>query len=159
MGRRRLDSLLDALADSVDKAQQYFSKLDGQAVVRLGNWGPAEVLGHLVWWHRANLEGIESVLAGGPPYGAGESTEQLNARAMDEMAGSPVVDLLGKWEELQNRLDDKARAVADPGVVVRVYSNGAPRTLLERIEEVADHITEHLNELQGACRKTEYHAE
>ena len=148
LGRRELDFVLDALADLVDKAQQYFSNLDGETVVQVGEWGPAEVLGHLVWWHRANSEGLDSVLAGGPPNGAGESTEELNARAMDEMAGRRVIDLLCEWECLQNQVEEKARALADPEVVVRIYRDGTPRTLVERIEELAGHIAEHLEELR-----------
>ena len=78
MKKRGLDSLLEALAEAVGQARAYFLKLDGEAVVRPGAWGPAEVLSHLVFWHRANLEGMESVLAGGQPYQPGASIEELN---------------------------------------------------------------------------------
>lgn len=148
MGRKRLDSLLDELAWVVTQARAYFSKLDGEAVVRQGNWGPAEILGHLVYWHRASLEGIESVLAGGPPYGPGETTDELNAKALDEMAGSRVDDLSSEWDDLQNRLEQTARAAQDPDVTVRIYHDGTERTLYERLDEVVGHIREHLGELQ-----------
>ena len=148
MKKRGLDSLLEALAEAVGQARAYFLKLDGEAVVRPGAWGPAEVLSHLVFWHRANLEGMESVLAGGQPYQPGASIEELNVGALNEMAGSRVTDLLSEWEDLQNRLDGRARAMPDPKAVVRVCSDGTERSLIERIEEVAGHITEHLEELK-----------
>ena len=130
------------------EARAYFLKLDGEAVVRPAAWGPAEVLSHLVFWHRANLEGIESVLAGGQPYQPDTSIEELNARALNEMAGSRVADLLCEWEDLQIRLEERARAMPDPKAVVRVYSDGTERSIIERIEEVAGHIAEHLEELK-----------
>ena len=148
MKKRGLDSLLEALAEAVGQARAYFLKLDGEAVVRPGAWGPAEVLSHLVFWHRANLEGMESVLAGGQPYQPGASIEELNVGALNEMAGSRVTDLLSEWEDLQNRLDGRARAMPDPSVVVRVYKDGTVGTLLERVPELAGHITEHLMELE-----------
>ena len=64
------------------------------------------------------------------------------------MAGPRVTDLLSEWEDLQNRLDGRARAMPDPSVVVRVYKDGTVRTLLERVPELAGHITEHLMELE-----------
>ncbi len=145
---QRLNSLLNELADSVGEARAYFSNLDGETIVRLGEWGPAEVLSHLVFWHRANVEGIESVLAGGEPYQPEESIEELNARALDEMAGTPVADLLSEWEDLQVRFEELARAMPEPKAVVRVYSDGTERSLVERIEELAGHIAEHLEELR-----------
>lgn len=148
MDSRRLNSLLNELAGVVVEARDYFSKLDGEAIVRPGAWGPAEVLGHLVFWHRANLEGMESVLAGGRPYQPDASIEELNVKALNEMAGSRVADLLSEWDDLQIRLEARAREMPDPGVVVRVYSDGTARTLVERIEEVAGHIAEHLEELR-----------
>ena len=148
MKKRGLDSLLEALAEAVGQARAYFLKLDGEAVVRPGAWGPAEVLSHLVFWHRANLEGIESVLAGGQPYKPDATIDELNARELHEMAGSRVADLLSEWEDLQSRLDGRARAMPDPCVVVRVYNDGTVCTLLERIPELAGHITGHLRELE-----------
>ena len=126
----------------------YFSELDGEAIVRPAAWGPAEVLSHLVYWHGAYLEGIKSELAGGPPFGAHETIDELNARALEKMAGSRVVDLLAEWEDLQKRLEERVRAMPDPKAVVRVYGDGSERCLIERIEELAGHIREHLGELE-----------
>ncbi len=151
MKKRGLDSLLEALAEAVGQARAYFLKLDGEAVVRPGAWGPAEVLSHLVFWHRANLEGIESVLAGGQPYKPDATIDELNARELHEMAGSSVADLLAEWEDLQSRLDGTARAMPDPEAVVRIYSDGTERSLFERIQEVAGHVAEHLKELEDSA--------
>ena len=133
----------------VREARAYFLKLDGEAVVRSAAWGPAEVLSHLVFWHRANLEGMESVLAGGQPYQPDASIEELNIRALNEMGGSRVVDLLSEWEDLQIRLEEMAGAMPDPSVVVRVYGDGTERTVYERLDEIAGHIREHVGELEG----------
>ena len=129
MKKRGLDSLLEALAEAVGQARAYFLKLDGEAVVRPGAWGPAEVLSHLVFWHRAKLEGMESVLAGGQPYKPDATIDELNARELHEMAGSSVPDLLAEWGNLHSRLEERARAMPDPEVVVRIYSDGTERSL------------------------------
>ena len=136
------------LAGAVGEAREYFSNLDGETIVRVGRWGPAEVLSHLVFWHRANLEGIESVLAGGQPFRPEASIEELNLRALNEMAGSRAADLLCEWKDLQVRLEERARSMPDPKAVVRVYSDGTERSLIERIQELAGHVNEHLEELK-----------
>ena len=148
MSRQRLNSVLNELGSAVGEARLYFSELDGEAIVRPAAWGPAEVLSHLVYWHGVYLEGLESLLAGEPPFGAHETIDDLNARALEKMAGSRVVDLLTEWEDLQQRLDERARAMPDPKVAVPVYSDGTEHSLIEPIQELAGHINEHLEELK-----------
>ena len=154
MKKRGLDSLLEALAEAVGQARAYLLKLDGEAVVRPGTWGPAEVLSHLVYWHRAYVEGIESVLTGGPPFGTGETIDELNAKALDEMAGSCVVDLLQEWEDLQNRLEQMAGALPDPGATMQIHHDSTECNLYEPLDELVGHVREHLGDLQegGAAR-------
>ena len=67
-GRNQLETLLTLLRQTVERATARFATEPGENRVQAGQWGPAEVLSHLVFWHRANLEGIESVMCGGEPY-------------------------------------------------------------------------------------------
>ena len=62
------------------------------------------------------------------------------------MAGSRIGDLLSELEAFQNRLEERARAMPDSGVTVRLYSDGSKRSLHDRLNEVAVHIMEHLEE-------------
>ena len=64
-GRNQLETLLTLLRQTVERATARFATEPGENRVQAGQWGPAEVLSHLVFWHRANLEGIESVMCGG----------------------------------------------------------------------------------------------
>ena len=65
---QQIDGLITALEQSVDAGLAYFQGPGSQSKVKIGRWEPREVLCHLVWWHQATAEGMESVAAGGAPY-------------------------------------------------------------------------------------------
>jgi hypothetical protein len=58
---RQIDDLIATLEQSVEAGLAYFQGPGGQSKVMIGHWGPREVLCHLVWWHQATVEGMESV--------------------------------------------------------------------------------------------------
>src|ERR671924_552754 len=115
---QQIEERIAALEQSVEAGLTYFQGPGGQAKVKIGHWGPREVLCHLVWWHQATVEGMESVLAGGAPYRIYASVDEMNARAVGRMAGKHInqsgtygaslVDLARQW---QARLVKAARAL------------------------------------------------
>jgi Mycothiol maleylpyruvate isomerase N-terminal domain len=146
--RQHMESLIAALERSVEAGLSYFQGPGGQAKVRIGRWGPREVLCHLVWWHQATVEGMESVLAGGAPYRIYASVDEMNARAVGRLAGKNIAQLADLVRQFQARLVKAARALPDPQATVLVLGDGSGRSVQQRLETIAHHWDEHVKELQ-----------
>jgi len=146
---QQIDSLITALEQSVDSGLAYFQGPGSQSKVKIGRWEAREVLCHLVWWHQATAEGMESVASGGAPYRIYASVDEMNARAVGRLAGRDVnqlVDLVRQW---QARLVKAVRALPDPNATVLVLGDGSGRSVQQRLETIAHHWNEHVTELQA----------
>ena len=105
---QQIDDLIATLEQSVESGLAYFQGPGGQSKVMIGHWGPREVLCHLVWWHQATVEGMESVAKNGAPYRIDASVDHMNARAVGRLAGRDLnqpttygvslVDLARQWQ-------------------------------------------------------------
>jgi hypothetical protein len=153
---QQIDDLIAALERSVESGLAYFQGPGGQSKVMIGHWGPREVLCHLVWWHQATVEGMESVAKGGAPYRIYASVDEMNARAVGRLAGrelnqagtygASLVDLARQWQE---RLVKAARALPDPNTTVLIMGDGSGRSVQQRIETIAQRWNELVRELQA----------
>jgi hypothetical protein len=153
---QQIDDLIAALERSVESGLAYFQGPGGQSKVMIGHWGPREVLCHLVWWHQATVEGMESVAKGGAPYRIYASVDEMNARAVGRLAGrelnqagtygASLVDLARQW---QVRLVKAARALPDPNTIVLIMGDGSGRSVQQRIETIAQRWNELVRELQA----------
>jgi len=153
---QHIDGLMTTLEQSVESGLAYFQGPGGQSRVMIGHWGPREVLCHLVWWHQATVEGMESVAKGGAPYRIYASVDEMNARAVGRMAGRDInqsgtygqslVELARQW---QARLVQAARALPDPNTTVLIMGDGSGRSAQQRLEIIAQHWNEHVKELQA----------
>ena len=144
-----IEALIRALEQSVEAGLTYFQGPGGQARIKVGKWGPREVLCHLVWWHQATVEGMESVLSGGKPYRFYASVDEMNARAVGRLAGQDIAQLTELVRQLQARLVKAARALPDPNATVLVTGEGIGRSVLQRLETIARHWSEHVRALQA----------
>jgi hypothetical protein len=145
---QQMEERIAALGQSVEAGLAYFQGPGGQAKVKIGHWGPREVLCTLVWWHQATVEGMESVLSGGKPYRFYASVDEMNARAVGRAAGKDTAQLADMVRQLQARLVQAARALPDPNAAVLVSGDGSGRSALQRLETMAQHWNEHVKELQ-----------
>ena len=146
---QQIEDLMTALEQSVEAGLAYFQGPGGQAQVRVGRWGPREVLCHLAWWHQATVEGMESVVSGGKPYRVYASVDEMNARAVGRFAGRDIAQLAELVRQFQARLGKAARALPDPNATVLVSGDGSGRSVLQRLETIARHWNEHVKELQA----------
>ena len=144
-----IEALIRALEQSVEAGLTYFQGPGGQARIKVGLWGPREVLCHLVWWHQATVEGMESVLSGGKPYRFYASVDEMNARAVGRLAGRDIAQLAELLRQLQARLVKAARALPDPNATVLVTGDGSGRSGLQRLETIARHWSEHVHSLRA----------
>ncbi len=145
---QQIEALIRALEQSVEAGLTYFQGPGGQARIKVGKWGPREVLCHLVWWHQATVEGMESVLSGGKPYRFYASVDEMNARAVGRLAGRDTAQLAELVRQLQARLVKATRALPDPNATVLVTGDGSGRSVLQRLETIARHWSEHVHSLQ-----------
>jgi len=153
---QQIDDLIATLEQSVESGLAYFQGPGGQSKVMIGHWGPREVLCHLVWWHQATVEGMESVAKGGAPYRIDASVDHMNARAVGRLAGRDLnqpttygvslVDLARQW---QARLVQVARTIPDPNTIILVMGDGSGRSVQQRLDTIAHHWNEHVTELQA----------
>jgi hypothetical protein len=153
---QQIDDLIATLERSVESGLAYFQGPGGQSKVKIGRWEPREVLCHLVWWHQATVEGMESVAKGGAPYRIYGSVDEMNARAVGRMAGKHInqadtygpslVELARQW---QARLVQAVRTIPDPNTIVLVMGDGSGRSVQQRLETMAQHWNEHVTELQA----------
>ena len=146
---QQIEDLVRALERSVEAGLTYFQGPGGDARVKVGKWGPREVLCHLVWWHQATVEGMESVLSGGNPYRFYASVDEMNARAVGRLAGQDIGQLAELVRQLQARLAKAARTLPDPNATVLVLGDGSGRSVLQRLETIARHWSEHVRALQA----------
>ena len=153
---QQIDSLITALEQSVESGLAYFHGAGGQSQGKIGRYGPRECLCQLVWWHQVTAEGMESVVAGSAPYRIYASVDEMNARAVGRFAGRNVnqsgtygaslVDLTRQW---QARLVQAARALPDLNTTVLIMGDGSGRSAQQRLETIARHWSERVNELQA----------
>ena len=146
---QQVEALIRALEQSVEAGLTSFQGPGGQARIKVGIWGPREILCHLVWWHQATVEGMESVLAGGKPYRFYASVDEMNARAVGRLAGHDIAQLVELVRQLQGRLVKAARALPDPNATVLVTDDGSGRSVVQRLETIARHWSEHVHALQA----------
>jgi hypothetical protein len=146
---QQLESHITTLEHSLEAGLAYFQGPGGQAKVKIGRWGPREVLCHLVWWHQATAEGMESVLSGGAPYRIYASVDEMNARAVGRLSGKTIEQLAELARQWQARLVKAARALPDLQATVMVFGDGSERSAQQRLETIPHHWEEHLKELQA----------
>jgi len=160
---QKIDGLIAALEQSVEAGLAYFQGPGGEAKRKIGRYEPREFLCQLVWWHQATTEGMESVAAGGAPYRIYASVDEMNARAVGRAAGKEVnqsgtygTSLVDTARQLQSRLVKAARAIPDPNTTVMIMHDGSGRSVQQRIEDIARHWSERVNELQvlGAASRS-----
>ena len=145
---QQIDTLVDSLQQAFDAGISYFSaEADSEARVDL--WTPREVLCHMIYWHQATVEGIESVASGGEPHRIYASTDEMNARAVGRAAGRDVPQLIEEIVPLQERLADGASGLEDPDVTVLVRADGTELSAAQRLEGIAKHWLGHLEELNA----------
>ena len=94
MSERGRDQLIGSVEEAFQEAASYFDGPGPTSDVRVGDWGPREVLCHFLYWHEATARGMESVAARGGPHRVAASVDDMNARAIARRAGWSIDRLL-----------------------------------------------------------------
>lgn len=145
---QQTDTLVASLQQAFDAGISYF-RAEAESEVRMDLWTPREVLCHMIYWHQATIDGIESVASGGEPHRIYASTDEMNARAVGRAAERDVPRLIEDIMPLQERLVDGARGLEDPDVTVLIRADGTELSATQRLEGIAKHWLGHLEELNA----------
>ena len=146
---QNVETLISSLEDAVKAAFAYFES-NSEAEHRVGMWTPREVLCHMIYWHQATVEGMESVASGGDAHRIFASTDEMNARAVGRNAGQSMGALIEQAQGWQDKLATAARSMSDASAVVLVRGDGTELTAAQRLEHIATHWNGHIQELKDA---------
>ncbi len=146
---QRTEELIAALDKSVEAGLAYFQGPGATSRARIGAWRPREVLAHMLFWHQATAEGMESVLAGGKPYRVHASVDEMNARAVGRTAAMSIQQLVEQVRHWHARLVAAARKLPDSSAIVLIRGDGTELSAQRRLEIIAHHWDEHIKDLQA----------
>jgi hypothetical protein len=134
------------LTSTVSRFCQIIERLPARALLEKP-WGPRQVLSHLVYWHEDYVRQIEARRAGkGWLLPVGKFAE-LNARAVDSLAGVGVPTLLARFRTANARLCRLATDPASAGIPIQVKQDSKGWPLHEFLIDVETHIRRHGEEI------------
>lgn len=124
-------------------------------------WGPKEVLAHLVFYHESYVAQVEALLAREPFEPPQGRFCDLNAQAVAASRGVPVADastglspsLVCRFRAADERLCALYEAHDPTGIVLKIKQGAKPRTLAELVPEIEAHVRNHQRKLEREMRR------
>ena len=151
MTQTNLEEMITQLEQAVEEGLAYLEDAAGGTSPQIDGWGAKEVLAHMLYWHRASLQGIESVTGGGPPFQVPRSSDEINGEIVAELSDTSVPLIATEIRDLQKRLSAAARLVPNLDDTVFIRAGGQAFSTRIRLETVGNHWREHVRELQAAA--------
>jgi hypothetical protein len=142
------------LRDTVEQFSAFIQALPADALAErpldeaFREWGPKEVLAHLVYHHELYVRLVEATLSGAPAQPPAGTFRELNAQAVAANAGVPAIALVARLQDANRRLEQIYLAHDPHAIVVEIKGGAKPRTLAALVPEVEAHIRNHLLKLQ-----------
>ena len=138
-----IEELIADVERTVAEGLAFFAGLPDDGSQPTAEW----VLRHMLFWHRAFVEGMESVLAGGQPFPITGPIDEMNDHAVAETIGLTTSDIVDALRDLQTRMVAAVRAFPDPEITVVIRRDGAERSASHGLRMTALHWQGHLSEL------------
>ncbi len=141
------------LSATVGQFCQFIESLSAQALTEQ-DWGPKEVLAHLVYHHELYVRLAEVHLlheSMAPPAGR---FRDLNAAAVTASRGVSPAALTRRLRKANRRLVEICRLHDPEKIVIEIKAGAKLRTLRELVREAEAHIRNHLRALRkGLCEE------
>ena len=137
-------------------AKQTFRYFDGpgrQNTAKIDKWKARDVLQHFIYFHDATAWGIQSVALGGPVWSLPADSDTINEVCRRLHEKESVDDLLQQLKQAHARLIRAAKASPDLDTPCFKRRNGETLTGRQRLELLAKHWNEHVEELKAAAKK------
>jgi hypothetical protein len=146
-----------ALIEDLDRAVQevlaYFEGAGRISKAKVDRWHARDVLQHFIYFHDATAWGIQSAAIGGPTWPLPGDADTINEVCRRLHEHESFDDLLAQVRLAHGRL---MKAVREAGALDRPCfrrPNGDTVTGAQRLEVLARHWREHVQELQAAETK------
>ena len=145
-----LEALLSMVDSTVNDVLEYFAGSGATNNARIGNWGAWEIMAHLVFWHEATADGMESAARGYGPYTVLHETDATNEEAIKHSAGQGILELVSRAHDEQLRLKTAARQLHELDVVVMERPEAPDgMTSRQRLERILHHWQSHTDALKA----------
>ena len=142
----------DRLTDTVSQFCRFMETLPVPASGGQ-DWGPKEVLAHLVYHHELYVNLVEAFVARTPLAPPTGRFRDLNAAAVAASRGESVSRLVGRLQKANRRLVELCHLHSPEAIVVEIKAGAKPRTLEQLVPEVEAHIRNHLRQLRRDLRE------
>jgi hypothetical protein len=147
----------EALVQRLDRAVQevlaYFEGAGRTTTARVDRWQARDILQHFIYFHDATAWGIQSVAQGGPAWSVPADSDVVNEVCRRLHEHESFDDLLAQVRLAHGRLLRAARTSPDLDHPCFRRANGDVMTGRQRLEALARHWREHVQELQAAAQK------
>ncbi len=151
MTQTNLEKMIAEMEQAVEEGLAYLEDTGGGTSPQVDRWTAKEVLAHMVYWHRASLQGIESVSNGGPPFQVPDTSDVINDEIVDELSETSVSSMAEELRDLQKRLSAAVRLVPNIDDTVFIRVSGQTFSTRIRVETITNHWRDHVRELQEAA--------
>ncbi len=146
------DALLADLDKVVRDTLAYFEGPGRASKARVDRWQARDVLMHFIYFHDATAWGIQSVATGGPPWPVPGDSDTVNEVCRRLHAHESFDELLVQVRLAHARLLRAARGAPDLDTPCFRRANGDTMTGRQRLELLARHWAEHVQELRAAAK-------
>jgi hypothetical protein len=147
------DVLIQNLDRVVNDVLAYFAGPGGTSTARVDRWQARDVLQHFLYFHDATAWGIQSVALGGPVWPLPADADTINEVCRRLHEHESVDDLISQLRLAHARLTRAARETSDLDQPCFRLATGETRTVRQRLELLARHWAEHVQELKAAEAK------
>jgi len=145
------DALLANLDKVVRETLAYFDGPGRATKARVDRWQARDVLMHFIYFHDATAWGIQSAGLGGPPWPVPADSDTVNEVCRRLHEDESLDELLTQLRQSHARLLRAARSASDLDKPCFQRATGELMTGRQRLELLARHWAEHVQELQGAA--------
>jgi hypothetical protein len=147
------ESLVQTLDRVVQDVLAYFEDAGRTTTARVDRWQARDILQHFIYFHEATAWGIQSVALGGPPWPVPADSDTVNEVCRRLHEHETFDELLAQVRLAHGRLVGAARRAPDLDVPCFRYASGKTMTGRQRLELLAKHWHEHVQELQAAAQR------
>jgi hypothetical protein len=144
------EALIQNLDRVVNDVLAYFAGPGRTSNARVDRWQARDVLQHFLYFHDATAWGIQSVATGGPLWTLPADSDTINEICRRLHEHESVDELIGQLRLAHARLTRAARSAPDLDQQCFRRAGGETMTGRQRLELLARHWREHVQELQAA---------
>ena len=141
---------------NLDKVVQdclaYFDGPGRASSARVDQWQARDVLMHFLYFHDATAWGIQSAGLGGPPWPVPADSDTVNEVCRRLHEDESLDELLTQLRQSHARLLRAARSASDLDKPCFQRATGELMTGRQRLELLARHWAEHVQELRAAAK-------